>query len=337
MIDLKSPLLLNPDSIQTSYTVTGLQRGQGWREIRGLERGDLPAVVRFLICDEQNAEIRVLGSGSIIGIIDQDWLVICTASHVLEDIDLSLGLERSRGMSHLDTEEDRLNRRYDQTMLQYVRCGVWIPELGVEIICPIASTETSKVIRRRDTALVFVRLPPKAAGKACAIPFDIGPPPMKHIPLFVAGFNRIRNNVQVAINSPGLATPDRHLILREGFLGGFGRYAAVDYKVAHILIPIAGGMSGGPVIIYRPMSPFRIQPVTVAIVNSELSLSADAEVPETTEGSGYATPIVALFTHEVCLPDNTWIPFKEAVMRGMLTTFGTRAYHFAREGGGENK
>ena len=335
MIDLKSPLLLNPDSIQAPYTVTGLQRGQGWRPIEGPEREHFPAVVRFLICDEQKAEIRVLGWGSIIGIIDQDWLIICTASHVLEDIDLSLGLKRR--LSHLDTEEDRLNRRYDHAMLQYVRCGVWIPELGMEIICPIASTETSKVIRRRDTALVFVRLPPEAAGKAHAIPFDIGPPPMMHIPLFVAGFNLIRNNVQVAINSPGLTIPERHLILREGFLGAFRRCALnVDYDVANILIPIDGGMSGGPVIIYRPMSPFRIQPVIVAIVNSGLELSADSEVPETTEDSGIATPIVALFTHEVCLPDNTWIPFKEAVMRGMLTTFGTRAYHLAREGDGEN-
>lgn len=325
-IDLRSPLLLNPESIQTVISYTGVKPGQGWRQVGGLTIGHLPGVVRFLISDESAHETRIFGSGTLIGVMNGDWLTICTASHVLEDIDRTLGLERRDNLSHLDTDEDRLRRRYDPELLKHVRCGIWLPELGTEIICPLVNVETSKVIRRRDTALVFVKLTPEAAGKADPIPIDVGPPPIREWPLHVAGFNALRVNESVPVNAPGLVTPERHLILREGFTGGYGRHAGVEYDVVQILIPIDGGMSGGPVIIYRP-EPFQAQPVVVAIINGELGSSLNPQSNQSANPIGFATPVAALFTHEVFLPSNEWIPFREAVERKIIATSGPEVYH----------
>jgi len=146
------------------------------------------------------------------------------------------------------------------------------------------------------------------------------------ISLYVAGFNGTRQNERIPVNSTTLLTPERRLILREGFLGGFGSYAAQTFDTVKILIPIDGGMSGGPVIIYRP-SPFEVKRVAVAVVGGELQCSESRALDESIEGSGWATPIVALFGHEVFLPTNEWIPFKEAVDRKLISTFGSEVYH----------
>lgn len=330
VIDTKSPLLLPAEAIQAPVCLPGVAGGQGWRDVDVAEFDHFPEVVRFVAVRETEKNCVLLGSGTIIGIIDGEWLVVCTANHVLEDIGASIGASKIDPLSHLDGPEEKIERKHDVAMLEYLRCCVHIPELKEEIFCPVNGVDWSSNSRYADTALALVRLPPHAKGKARALPIDIGPPPFKQMPLLVAGFNGRGGPSSVLKSSPGISAPKRRLVCREGFLGGFGAFAGRSYEVAHLLVPIDGGMSGGPVIIFRP-SGLRAVPVLVAVTSGEIE--TDSTRSKHVEGSGSATPAIALFANPLHLPDETVIDFKTAVSRGYIRTFGPEVNHVSCERG----
>ena len=86
MIDLRSLILTNPETLQLPMNKTGLKPGDRWHQVPGLHWGYLPGIVRFLKRDEATRELRIFGSGTIIGCLDGRWLVIATASHVLDNL-----------------------------------------------------------------------------------------------------------------------------------------------------------------------------------------------------------------------------------------------------------
>jgi len=60
-------------------SLSGIERGQGWRALPNTLAGDLPAVVRYLALDESRNAYRLLGSGTVIGVSEGRWLVTATA------------------------------------------------------------------------------------------------------------------------------------------------------------------------------------------------------------------------------------------------------------------
>lgn len=328
MIDLKSPLLTNPESLQTPYNLTGIKPGERWRQASGLHRGYLPAIVRFLRSDEKDRELRVFGSGTVIGCVQDRWLIVATAGHILH----GLGPHRPEPFPGLETEEERANRRFPPGALASIRAGVTIWEQQREVYCEIVGAEISEEPHLRDTALVFARLPEGATGKAQLMKVDVGPPPFQQFPLLTGGFAEPGADETQGTAANGFSVYPRKLILREGFSGGFGPSGGgpLWYDVVKIHIPVAPGMSGGPVIIHRPDPPFRTEPVVVAINNTERELSREVS----TEPESFATPTIALWRHDVALPpDRTWISFKEAVGRGYIATSGAGPHHVVERDG----
>src|SRR5271154_1316756 len=100
-------------------SLTGIERGQGWRALPNTLAGDLPAVVRYLALDEARNEYRPLGSGAVIGVIDGRWLVTATAAAPFEGV--SLGAPAPAGSSGLDY-------RYRFEALRNLRCALTVPE-----------------------------------------------------------------------------------------------------------------------------------------------------------------------------------------------------------------
>ena len=141
----------------------------------------------------------------------------------------------------------------------------------------------------------------------------------------VLGFGGKQAREQPLTDGPeGIAMPERHLIVREGFLGGFGPppIAGLNYDCATVLVPIESGMSGGPVVIYRPTPDGRMKSVVVAISNLDREVHPEPASHPEIEGEMYATAVYALYTHEVPLPDGTWITFRDAIKRGIIETCG---------------
>jgi hypothetical protein len=127
----------------------------------------------------------------------------------------------------------------------------------------------------------------------------------------------------------------RHPRLREGYVSlepqerKQVRTAQMDVEIS-----VLPKMSGGPLIVHRPY-PDDSTPVLVGLINAEMqtTVKKSDEDPNQPERA-YATPSVFLWTHEIHLPDtDEWIPFFEAVARGIIKVTGEDERH-VRFGGG---
>jgi hypothetical protein len=312
------------------YKSSGVQRGQGWRTVPRFPDDFLSSVVRFLVRDEKRNVLRLCGSGFIIGNVDGRWLVVATAAHVVDDVDQVLGI-RPKPIPAFDFREpltvEARRQRLDPA-LDLARCMVYLPDRRVEIACPIHAIEVSPDRGLRDTALVFVSLP-EPRPIAC-MSIDLEPPPGPHEPLLVAGFGDSPSRVVREPDGREMEFPTRNLIVREGFLGPLTEGTAqLRYPAFKVLVPTDGGMSGGPVIVQRRVNTSETPPLdstgrpidatprhlsVMALNSTDMSpMGEDAPSRPDVEGESYATPVVALYTHDVALPSGEWIPLMEAV------------------------
>src|SRR5579863_6710629 len=193
-----------------TMSLSGIQRGQGWRALPNTLAGDIPAVVRYLALDAARARYRLLGSGAVIGVIDGRWLVTATAAALFEGV--ALGAPAPAGGAALD-------RRYRFEALENLRCAVTVPERNGELLCPLAGAVISAPVSQGDTALVFVGLP--EALSVGVLPIDLGPPPQPAETLLVAGFAETPGG-RSGDGPDARVVPARHLLVREGFFGDFG-------------------------------------------------------------------------------------------------------------------
>jgi hypothetical protein len=306
-------------------SLSGIQRGQGWRALPNTLCGDLPAIVRYLALDRVRNEYRLLGSGAVIGVIEGRWLVTATAAALFEGV--ALGAPAPGSSSGLE-------RRYRAEALQDLRCALTVPERNGELLCQPVGAVISARVSQRDTALVFVSFP--EALPVNVLPIDLGPPPAPAETLLVAGFAAtpaVRAGATDAGDVP--AVPARQLLVREGFFADFGTTTGrLHYPLFRHLIPLEPTMMGGPVILQREVQ--RGQALrTLAAINSQdvPQVSGDAAAQPQREGEGFATHALALYGHEVLLPSGTWIPFLEAVRRGVVSSAGREALRVAQRGG----
>jgi hypothetical protein len=269
-----------------------------------------------------------LGSGTVIGSIDGWWLIICTASHVIDDID-DIVKRDSQLPPALRSDEtpQQLRERAVRALARGTCFGVLRhPELGREEAYPVNIVETSRDLTRRDTALAFIQLRQPTVTRGCAI--DLGPPPDT---VLVAGYRYTdrENLMRGRDGRPDVMAPNPSLTIREGILDGFRESGMlVKYPCFTHRIPIDGGMSGGPMMAQR-----RVPSILAGVEKAErtiigISNSADPELrvlhPDRDRES-IATGVLALFTHDVALPSGQWIHFKEAVNRGYIVTSGAEA------------
>jgi hypothetical protein len=302
-------------------SLSGIERGQGWRALPNTLSGDIPAVVRYLALDEGRQEYRLLGSGAVIGISDGRWLVTVTAASIFEAV--TLGTPAPAGSSGRE-------HRYRAQALQGLRCALTIPQRNGELLCQPAGAVISARVSQGDTALVFFALP--EGLPVSVLPIDLGPPPAAPEALLVAGFA-----AEPLVAGPGAtpALPARRLVVREGFFGDFGATTGrLHYPLFRHLIPLEPTMMGGPVILHREVEPGRALR-TLAAVNSQdvPQVAGDPAARPEREGEAFATHALALYAHEVLLPAGTWIPFPEAVRRGVVSSFGPEALRVAQRGG----
>jgi hypothetical protein len=328
--------------VRQMYKSAGVQRGQGWATLTKMPDAFLCSVVRFLVRDEKRCALRLCGSGVIIGNVDGRWLVVATAAHVIEDVDQVLGI-RPKPIPAFDFREpltvEGRRQRVDPAM-DLARCMVYLPDKKAEIACPIHAIEVSPDRGLRDTALVFVSLP-QARPIAC-MPIDLEQLPGPYEPVLVAGFGESPTQAVVEPDGREMKFPLRNLIVREGFLGPLTEGTAqLRYPAFRLLVPTDGGMSGGPVIIQRRVNTTATPPMdstgrpanatlrrlTVMALNStDMSpMGEKASSRPDIEGESYATPIVALYTHDVALPSGEWISLFEAVQRKFVSTVGPEA------------
>lgn len=302
-------------------SLSGIERGQGWRALPNTLSGDIPAVLRYLALDEARHEYRLLGSGAVIGISEGRWLVTATAASIFEGV--TLGAPAPAGSSGLE-------RRYRAQALQGLRCALLVPGRNGELLCQPAGAVISARVSQRDTALVFFALP--EGVPVSVLPIDLGPPPAAAEALLVAGFG-----AQPLVAGPGdtPALPPRHLVVREGFFGDFGTTTGrLHYPLFRHLIPLEPTMMGGPVILQREVRPGQGLRTLVAVNSQDVpQVQGDPAARPELEGEGFATHALALYGHEVLLPSGTWIPFLEAVRRGLVSSFGPEALRVAQRGG----
>ncbi len=303
-------------------SLSGIERGQGWRELPNTLAGDLPAVVRYLAPDAAGKEYRLLGSGTVIGVVDGRWLVTATAAALFEGV--TLGPPAPGGTSGLD-------QRYRPEALQNLRCALTVPERNGELLCRLAGAVICARVSQRDTALVFIALPETLPVRV--LPIDLGAPPPAAETILVAGFAAAPAERAGSDDVP--AVPARRLLVREGFFADFGATTGrLHYPLFRHLIPLEPTMMGGPVILQREVQPGQALR-TLAAVNSQdvPQVSGDAAARPETEGEGFATHALALYAHEVLLPSGTWIPFLEAVRRGVVSSLGREALRVAQRAG----
>jgi len=306
-------------------SLSGIERGQGWRTLPNTLSGDIPAVVRYLALDQARNAYRLLGSGSVIGLIDGRWLVTATAAALFEGA--ALGAPAPAASSGLD-------RRYPFEALRNLRCALTVRERSGEILCPLAGAVISATISQRDTALVFVGLP--EALPVSVLPIDLGPPPGAAQTILVAGFAAAAAVHPHAGDGNELpAVPARHLLVREGFFGDFGATTGrLHYPLFRHLIPLEPTMMGGPVILQREVEPGQAVRTLAAINSQDVpQVSGDPGARPEREGEGFATHALALYSQEVLLPSGTWIPFLEAVRRGVVSSYGVQALRVAQRAG----
>jgi hypothetical protein len=302
-------------------SLSGIERGQGWRALPTTLSGDLPAVLRFLALDAARHEYRLLGSGAVIGVIEGRWLVTVTAASIFEDV--ALGTPAPSGSSGLE-------RRYRAPALESLRGAFLVPERNGELLSPPVGAVISAKVSQRDTALVFFALP--EALPLGVLPVDLGPPPASAEALLVAGF-------AAEPPAPGPAgtpaVPARRLVVREGFFGDFGATTGrLHYPLFRHLVPLEPAMLGGPVILQREVKPGEALRTLVAVNSQDVpQVAGDAAAQPQREGEGFATHALALYGHEVLLPSGTWIPFLEAVRGGLVASFGREALRVAQRGG----
>ena len=308
-------------------SLSGIERGQGWRALPNTLAGDLPAVVRYLALDESRNAYRLLGSGSVIGVIEGRWLVMATTAALFGGV--GLGAPAPAGGSGLE-------RRYRFEALQNLRCALTVPERNGELLCPLAGAVISAAISQRDTALVFVGLP--EALPVSVLPIDLGPPPPAAETILVAGF-AAQPAVPPGGASESAAVPARRLLVREGFFADFGTTTGrLHYPLFRHLIPLEPTMMGGPVILQREVQPGQALRTLAAINSQDVpQVSEDPAGRPEREGEGFATHALALYAHEVLLPSGTWIPFLDAVRRGVVSSFGPEALRVAQRGGEQGR
>ena len=306
-------------------SLSGIERGQGWRALPNSVAGDLPAVVRYLALDEARNEYRLLGSGAVIGVIEGRWLVTVTAAALFEGV--ALGAPAPAGAAGLE-------HRYRPEALTNLRCALTVPQRNGEFLCRLAGAVISASVGQRDTALVFVALP--EALPVSVLPIDLGPAPAASEAILVAGF-AAAPAARAAGDGKGdaPAVPARQLLVREGFFGDFGATTGrLHYPLFRHLIPLEPTMMGGPVILQREVAPGQALR-TLAAVNSQdvPQVGGDPAAQPQREGEGFATHALALYAHEVLLPSGAWIPFLEAVRRGAVASFGREALRVAQRDG----
>ena len=305
-------------------SLSGIQRGQGWRALANTVAGDITAVVRYLAPDAQGASSQLLGSGTVIGSIEDRWLITATAAALFDEVPL--------GSPQSTPAAEGGDRRYGAQALQSLRCALTVPERNGEILCRLGGAMISARVSERDIALVFVSLP--QALPVGVLPIDLGAPPRPEESVLVAGFGLPDSAAAADARdaNAGPHVPARRLLVREGFFGEFGAMTGrLRYPLYRHLIPLEPTMLGGPVIMHRELQPGAALRTLVAINSQDVpQVNGDASLRPELEGEGFATHVLALYAQQVLLPSGAWIPFLEAVRRGAVRSFGPEALRVAQ-------
>jgi hypothetical protein len=313
-------------------TLTGVKPGEGWRPVNTIP--DHPAVVRIHGFDERIGGMRHIGSGFLIGNIQNRWPIVATAAHVIQDMDEVLGL-RPRVPPALDIKEPpsgEVTRQRMDRIRGKIICDVWIPSRGTHAGIGVEALEVCNDPSQRDTALLFMRL--REPEQLHLLRIDTERAPEAGDNVLVAGFGKT-DDVQLKFRTGESGpVPKRDITIREGFLGEpRGNTSQMRYPVLTVKIPTDGGMSGGPVIsrrsqFYLPGDVPKVETV-VGIINSDCSpLGEDAAKFPDTEGETYATDIYALVNQEVLMPyenendPKIWVPFNRAMGRVIAIYWG---------------
>jgi hypothetical protein len=315
-------------------SLTGVQRGQGWRTVpTGEGCFQYPAVVRILGLSARRREYVHVGSGTIIGSVENRVLIVATAAHNFEDLGDVLGVRgppRPPGLPK-DKSEDEI----PQAVRERLRVGVLLG--GRELILRQIVLERAKVLQNRDTALLFVEQPRglRVGVDVAQLPVNLGNPPTVHETILVAGFGEgeLEGVIKQEGKDEGIPSPSRRLIVREGFFRDFGRRTGqLQYALYRHGIPVSSGMSGGPVIHIRYHSDGSCDWCFAALNNISMRVE---ELRESEEVESFATSPLALWSHEVpLLPEGPltpetvvpWISFAEAMARGMIHTHGPEVH-----------
>lgn len=305
-------------------SLSGIRRGQGWRALTNTVAGDIPAVVRYLAPDSQGTGWRVLGSGTVIGSIEDRWLITATAAALFDEVPL--------GTPEPTPAAAASDRRYGWQALQGLRCALSVPARNGEILCRLGGAVISARVSERDTALVFVGLP--EALSVGVLPVDLGPAPTPEETVLVAGFGLPDSAAapQARSADSGPVVPARRLLVREGFFGEFGAMTGrLRYPLFRHLIPLEPTMMGGPVLVHRETQPGAALRTLVAINSQDVpQVNGDASLCPQVEGEGFATHVLSLYAQHVLLPSGAWIAFLEAVKRGVVRSFGPEARRVAQ-------
>jgi hypothetical protein len=311
---------------QALRSLSGATRGEGWRDVPDDRRGNWFSVVRFVIRDVAFGRFLHAGPGVIIGNIEGNWLIIATASHVIERIDELLVRDGQPlpGPQEGESPDAYLRRRLD-AIAGLTHCIITGP--GGEGAFKVANFEVAKVRKRRDTALAFVALPFQTP--ITCLPISLDRPPSSDEPVLVVG--AVDSVESIALthskDSEQNIAPARKLVVRESFLDGFGMHPddapQFDYDVVKILVRLENGMSGGPLVDrfqsnFWGLPPFYETRALIAINSgSGPGLGSGGFV-----WRSFATPVIALYAQNVALPSGEWISFSEAVARGYVATVG---------------
>ena len=149
---------------------------------------------------------------------------------------------------------------------------------------------------------------------------DLEPPPHPLETLFAAGFVRQEATIQIrrTPQDPAIIVPARMPILREGFYSDYGIHGLrCPHPTIKYRIGIEPGMSGGPLIRRTVVNGEQFWSVVGTNIASSTESGSDT--------AWLANHMIAYYTHDVALPNGSWIPFLEAVSRNVVKGINPRA------------
>jgi hypothetical protein len=307
-------------------------RGQRWSDVQ-LNRKEVDQLFRGLVMivgfNDRTGLSEVLGSGFLVGVLPH--LLVLTATHVITEWADKVRPPAHNSFAALHGDTDIRRRVQELINANLIRA---IAHCSPETyrLCKIASISITADPRVTDVSCLRLVLPantkPQDFG---AIRIDADPYPWEE-PVLMVGFTHGSRWTPPAIEDEPFDIT-QNMSVRVGCCRGVvEKPRGMTYPMFQLNIPSLPGMSGGPILALRyPNGRPRVissvpsvHATAIGVVSREYTTEpylVDGSDP----GETLAAPIEDAFYLKLAFSRGENLYFAEAVQRGMIESYGSRA------------
>jgi hypothetical protein len=291
-------------------------------EIDALYQG----IVSFVGYDPRsgsNRECVVIGSGVLVGI--DETLIVISAAHIFSWWADRIMPPVRHALSVLQDDMEDLKNRVQQVVLNgYIKAFVIPREPHEGCICDITGLSFNPNPSDMDVAIAQLAIPTGVpVDKFRILPIDSDPFPFTE-PVLIAGFTDGGRSLGAEENPFPRGLYELALTVRAGYVGGLvNKPDGFRSPMYRVNIPSAPGMSGGPMILFRPMS-YMVEPQIVATTAGIISRSRIGTpflLNHHEGGETWVCPIASALCRKV-YRDGELHLLNEEVKRGAIPSYG---------------